>query len=148
MKAMILGTAAILVAASAQAHRPEDLKAIGQGRGVYLRNCAACHGADARGAGPRASECARAVPDLTAIASRDGGFRSLHVQAEIRHSAGGGMPSWERVLASPGFVRGEAAATRDVWLLTRYLEYAQTPGVTVASKPEVDPPAQGKPQGR
>jgi hypothetical protein len=65
------------------------------------------------------------VPDLTAITARDGGFKRLHVQAQIRHSAGGGMPSWERVLARPGFVRGEGAAAKDIWLLTRYLEFAQ-----------------------
>jgi hypothetical protein len=140
MKAMILGAAAVLVAASAQARQPEDLTAIGQGRGLYLRHCAACHGADARGTG--------AVPDLTAIAGRDGGFKRLHVQAQIRHSAGGAMPSWERVLASPGFVRGEAAAAKDIWLLTRYLDYAQTPGVTVAGKPDTEPPAPQRTKGR
>jgi mono/diheme cytochrome c family protein len=148
MKAMILGASALLVAASAMAYGPEDLKAIGQGRGLYLKNCAACHGADARGAGPRAAEGRPAVPDLTAMASREGGFKTLHVQAQIRYSAGSGMPSWGRGLASPGYVRGEAAAAKDIWLLSRYLEYAQTSGVTVAGKPEADQPAPGKPQGR
>jgi hypothetical protein len=147
MKVMILGAAAVLVAASAQAHRPEDLKAVGQGRGLYLRHCAACHGADARGTGARAAVDPGAVPDLTAIASRDGGFKNLHVQAQIRYSAGGAMPSWERVLASPGFVRGEAAAAKDIWLLTRYLDFAQTPGVTVAG-PDAEPPAPEKTKGR
>jgi len=148
MKVMILGAAAVLVAVSAQAYRPEDLTAIGQGRGLYLRHCAACHGADARGTGARVAADPGAVPDLTAIASRDGGFKSLHVQAQIRHSAGGAMPSWERALASPGFVRGEAAAAKDIWLLTRYLDYAQTPGVSVAGKPDAEPPAPEKTTGR
>jgi len=148
MKAMIFGASALLVAASVQAYGPNDLRAIGQGRGLYLRHCAACHGTEARGAGPRAAECPRAVPDLTAIASRGGGFKRLHVQAQIRHSAGGGMPSWGLALAGSGPRRSEGAAARDIWLLTRYLEYAQTPGVTVAGQPEADRPAQGKPQGR
>jgi mono/diheme cytochrome c family protein len=148
MKVTILGAAAVLAAASAQAHRPEDHAAIGQGRGLYLRLCAACHGADARGTVARAGDDRGAVPDLTAITARDGGFKRLHVQAQIRHSAGGAMPSWERVLASPGFVRGEGAAAKDIWLLTRYLEFAQTPGVTVAGKPEANPPAQEKTKGR
>jgi mono/diheme cytochrome c family protein len=147
MKAVILGASALLVAASVQAGGPDDLKAIGQGRGLYLKHCAACHGVSATGAGPRAAECARAVPDLTAIASRDGGFRRLHVQAEIRH-AGGGMPSWGRALASPAHARGEAAAARDIWLLTRYLEYAQAPSVTVAGKPTGVEPADTRPPGR
>jgi hypothetical protein len=85
---------------------------------------------------------------LTAIAARDGGFKRLHVQAQIRHSAGGAMPSWDRALASPGFVRGEGAAAKDIWLLTRYLDYAQTPGVTVAAKPEAEAPAPPKTKGR
>ena len=140
MKVMILGAAAVLVAASAQAYSPEDLTAIGQGRGLYLRHCAACHGADARGTG--------AVPDLTAIAARDGGFKRLHVQAQIRHSAGGAMPSWDRALASPGFVRGDGAAAKDIWLLTRYLDWAQAPGVTVAAKPEAEAPVPPKTKGR
>ena len=148
MKVMILGAAAVLVAASAQAYRPEDLTAIGQGRGLYLRHCAACHGADARGTGARAANRPGAVPDLTAIAARDGGFKRLHVQAQIRHSAGGAMPSWDRALASPGFVRGDGAAAKDIWLLTRYLDCAQTPGVTVAAKPEAEAPAPPKTKGR
>ena len=147
MKVMILGAAAVLVAASAQAYRPEDLTAIGQGRGLYLRHCAACHGADARGTGARAA-MPGAVPDLTAIAARDGGFKRLHVQAQIRHSAGGAMPSWDRALASPGFVRGDGAAAKDIWLLTRYLDWAQAPGVTVAAKPEAEAPVPPKTKGR
>lgn len=148
MKAIILGAAAVLVAASAQAHQPKDLTAIGQGRGLYLRQCAACHGADARGTVARAEHRPGAVPDLTAIAARDGGFKRLHVQAQIRHSAGGAMPSWERALASPGYVRGEGGAARDIWLLTRYLEFAQTPGATVAGQPDAEPPASKKTKGR
>lgn len=42
------------------------------GRAFYSANCASCHGADGRG-GPLAATLARAVPDLTGIAARNGG---------------------------------------------------------------------------
>jgi mono/diheme cytochrome c family protein len=134
---MILGASALLVAASLSAYDDRDLKAIGQGRGVYLKNCAACHGADVKGGA--------ATPDLTAISVRDGAFEPLHVQARIRHAAGGAMPAWGRVVTSR---RGDLAAVREIHLLTRYLEYAQTPGVTLAVRPSADEPAAGRPPGR
>ena len=43
------------------------------GRTAYLTDCAGCHGADARGNGPAASGLAVAPPDLTQIATRNGG---------------------------------------------------------------------------
>lgn len=43
------------------------------GRSFFAANCAGCHGADARGAGPAAAGLPRPVPDLTTIAARNGG---------------------------------------------------------------------------
>lgn len=137
MKAMVLGASALLVAATASAYGPEDLKAIGQGRGLYLRHCAACHGADARGGGAPAATAARPAPDLTALSARDGAFDRLHVSAQVRHG-GRGMPQWGLALARVGLGRSEGAAARDIWLLARYLEYAQTPGVTTATRPAAE----------
>jgi hypothetical protein len=43
------------------------------GREVYLRHCAACHGASGRGDGPVAASLTRPPTDLTTIARRAGG---------------------------------------------------------------------------
>lgn len=44
------------------------------GRTVYLEDCAGCHGADARGGGIDARALSVAPPDLTLIATRNGGI--------------------------------------------------------------------------
>ena len=43
------------------------------GRNLFRASCAACHGVDARGAGPLASELRRLPPSLTSYAVRNGG---------------------------------------------------------------------------
>lgn len=43
------------------------------GRALYDKNCAVCHGADARGDGPAAAGLPVPPPDLTQIAARRGG---------------------------------------------------------------------------
>lgn len=40
---------------------------------AYMENCASCHGADGTGNGPAARGLATAPPDLTMIATRNGG---------------------------------------------------------------------------
>lgn len=42
-------------------------------RSPFLRACASCHGADARGAGPAAGGFQTSPPDLTLLAARNGG---------------------------------------------------------------------------
>jgi mono/diheme cytochrome c family protein len=145
MKAMILGAAALLAASSVQASDVSDLRAIGQGRSLYLNHCASCHGTDAHGAGRLAAQCSRAVPDLTAFAERHGGWKAQRVQQHIRAEGRGGMPAWGRVLVGPLQTRGEGAAARDIWLLTRYIEWAQAPGASVAKEAPAD---EAKPRGR
>ena len=44
-----------------------------EGRDLFRSYCAACHGENARGAGPAASSLKGKVPDLTRIAERRGG---------------------------------------------------------------------------
>jgi mono/diheme cytochrome c family protein len=43
------------------------------GRDVFRSYCAVCHGSDARGAGPMASQLRRLPPSLTSFAGRNGG---------------------------------------------------------------------------
>lgn len=65
--AALAAPAAVLVLLGACAPRPAEV-----GRAFYAANCALCHGADGRG-GPLAPDLPRPVPDLTAIAARNGG---------------------------------------------------------------------------
>ncbi len=43
------------------------------GRFAFLEDCAACHGAEARGGGPLAADLIRKPPDLTMLARDNGG---------------------------------------------------------------------------
>ncbi len=53
------------------------------GRAFYGENCAACHGASARGDGPLAVGLARRPADLTTIARRNGRFDRDAVMSTI-----------------------------------------------------------------
>ena len=54
------------------------------GRSAFLTDCAGCHGADARGGGQAARELGEVAPDLTTIASRNGGtFPRTQVMSTI-----------------------------------------------------------------
>ena len=70
---MVLGLAAVLAAC---ARLPpswggrDDPEA---GEHLYLRACASCHGADARGSGPVSPQLRGPVPDLTGLAAGHGG---------------------------------------------------------------------------
>ena len=54
------------------------------GRDLFEFYCAACHGRDGKGAGPAAKALRVLPPDLTALATRNGGmFPSAHVEALV-----------------------------------------------------------------
>jgi len=123
----VAGTA-LLVAALAGADERSELRAIGEGRALYLTNCASCHGPAGAGL---------AGHDLTAIARRDGTFSRLHVANRIQGSRDGvdrrAMPSWHAVFVHtwPG---GDGPAMLTTRKLVRYLEFVQAaPPTTVAT---------------
>lgn len=76
-----LGAFAVAVAVGACASQaserpppaPPDTVLAELGEPVYLRHCAACHGADGRGDGPSAGALRVAPADLTRISARRGG---------------------------------------------------------------------------
>ena len=121
---------AMLLAATAFAQAPnrdtKALKAIGEGQGLYVTHCTACHGSDARG-GPTGTNH-QLAPDLTLIAVRDGTFDSVHIANHIggAFSAKREMPRYERFFASRRPDDRAYAATR-VYCLTRYLDFIQEP---------------------
>src|SRR5512139_1134767 len=53
------------------------------GEELYLRFCASCHGSQALGDGPVSRSLNVAVPDLTRIASRHGGFPTALIRDVI-----------------------------------------------------------------
>ncbi len=74
------GLAAGLIAACT----PEEMPEAGDGRALFVENCAVCHGANAKGDGPMARAMAKAPADLTLIAVRNGGtFPSVDVLSTI-----------------------------------------------------------------
>jgi mono/diheme cytochrome c family protein len=138
MKRLIVVLAgAALLAAPAVAQDTNTLKAIGQGRALYLVNCAGCHGADVKGT---TSGTNGSIPDLTLIAARDGGFKPVHVANHIAGRRDGmknetTMPCWAGAFKDrwPG---GEGAAALQSYKLAKYLAFVQEPPIPqqVASK--------------
>lgn len=129
IRIVLLVGAALLVAAAAGAGEKSDLRAIGEGRALYLTNCAGCHGSDATGLVGR---------DLTGTARRDGGFDRLHVANHILGRRDGlaspRMPAW-RVSFERSWPQGESATMLNACKLVRYLEFVQAgvPPEAVAS---------------
>ena len=105
------------------------------GRTAYLENCASCHGLDAKGDGPMARGLTTAPPDLTMIASRNGGvFPTDQVMSTIDGLDRGAHFS----AAMPEFGAGDMGATviveedglgtpvpMQLLVLTEYLESIQ-----------------------
>jgi mono/diheme cytochrome c family protein len=69
MRSALLGSLLLLYAASASSADYVQMN----GKQLYQRFCAACHGADGRGDGPVAGSFKVEVPDLTLIARRSRG---------------------------------------------------------------------------
>ncbi|MFT5649005.1 MAG: hypothetical protein ACJAXK_001192 [Yoonia sp.] len=44
------------------------------GKQAFIENCASCHGLDAKGSGPMSRNLIQMAPDLTTLASRNGGI--------------------------------------------------------------------------
>jgi mono/diheme cytochrome c family protein len=127
-----------LLAAGALPARAGDAAAppLAGGAALFRQYCAACHGADARGAGPLAEVLRTPPPDLTGIAKRRGGrFPEVRVRKLIdgrRTLAAHGsrdMPVWgerftyEEPLGKPT----EPAVRSKLILLTEYLASIQEP---------------------
>jgi len=74
---------------------------------MFKKYCAVCHGKDAKGDGPEASELKQAPPDLTTLAKRHGGkFPDHYVEDVLRNGVkapahgDAEMPVWGPVFRS------------------------------------------------
>ncbi|MGB9465294.1 MAG: cytochrome c [Candidatus Acidiferrum sp.] len=101
------------------------------GKEMFKTYCAACHGKDAKGAGPAAAELKTAPPDLTMLAKRhDGKFPGDYVANVLRNGAkapahgSSEMPVWGPLFASISG-RDTQVVTMRIANLVRYLESLQ-----------------------
>lgn len=78
------------------------------GPGLYQAECAACHGADARGNGPMARGLDTVPPDLTRIAARNGG---VFPRDRVMSTIDGLQRDAHFSLAMPEFGAGDMGAT-------------------------------------
>lgn len=128
-----LAAMALSVAACTMPGMPEAP----EGERLFVENCAACHGADARGAGPETLGLGKVPPDLTLLAQGNGGvFPTAEVLSTIdgyvegTHS-GRTMPEFGASLGGmlvPLEVDGVLTPTpRALVALLRYLEEVQVP---------------------
>jgi mono/diheme cytochrome c family protein len=84
------------------------------GRQVYLNNCSACHGADARGGGPQAGTTAVRPPPLTGPGSHLGDHTDGDLHWQISNGTTTGMPAWAGVLTDD-----------EIWHVVNYLRSLQ-----------------------
>jgi mono/diheme cytochrome c family protein len=69
------------------------------GAELYTAYCRDCHGASGRGTGEAARLLSAPVPDITAIAARDGTFDTRRVTLlVVDHSQHHLMPDWHEIL--------------------------------------------------
>ncbi len=130
---VLLGGLAWSVVSFASAGEQVDVKAAGVGRGLFLQYCAACHGTDAKGAGPVAASLKGVVPDLTALPRKDGQFDEARVRTSIdgtKAKAPHGsreMPVWGKVFENRAVKSGDGWAQADIAALTQYIKSIQVP---------------------
>lgn len=112
-------------------HVPVKQTSPASGVEMYKSYCAVCHGTDGKGNGPAASALKVPPPDLTVLASKNGGkYPSLKVSAIIRGeevlAAHGSkdMPIWGNLFWSLSGGH-EAEVQQRVTNLNKYLETLQ-----------------------
>lgn len=124
-----------------QDYDTKTLRAIGQGRALYLQHCAACHGPLGHGnaaltLGTDGKTCAPS--DLTTITARDGRYDALHVANHIQGRSWGkcppGMPCWQQVFKKTQM--GDFYSYMQIHKLVRYLAWVQQEAPVLPEVPE------------
>ncbi len=106
------------------------------GKGSYIRYCSACHGEDAKGNGPKASESARRPADLTQLARKNNGTfptarvtRILEGSEAIPAHGSAQQPVWGHVFGAGEHAAGgnpqQTVARQRIQLIEQYLEGIQ-----------------------
>jgi len=115
-------------------------EALEQGKADFMKLCAPCHGANAKGDGPEVSHLKKRPADLTQVTAKYGRFpedRVFETIAGIDMPEGHGtreMPSWGDVFVSEGVgkstnledaMKASDDASRRIAGLMRYIETIQ-----------------------
>ncbi len=102
------------------------------GADTFRTYCAACHGADGKGEGPRAASLRFHPADLTLIAIRHGGsfpaeevYRIVDGRKPVRGHGGPDMPVWGDVFRDPDTGYGEAAVKEKIRSVVDYVRTLQ-----------------------
>lgn len=107
------------------------------GEEIFGRFCASCHGAEARGDGPVSRSLNVAVPDLTTISVRYGGFPALLIRdvidgrgIDMRAHGTREMPVWgyEFWVEEGGDVTAQRIVRDAINKLVEYLQSVQSDG--------------------
>jgi len=126
--------ALVLLMAGASTARSEtpaeakpDAAAAAKGKIIYQRYCGSCHGPEARGNGPLASDLRLPPSDLTSLAARNGGrfpFAAVAQAVDGRKTTRGhgapDMPVWGEVFPKTGGTDSPSVESA-VGRLTHYL---------------------------
>lgn len=120
----------MLVLATASISRADD---ISEGRKLYLRNCAACHGVNADGNGPAAPALTTKAPDLRTLSARYGNplpqdqiARFIDGRADVIAHGPRDMPVWgEKVWEYPEGKGNQHQVTPRMAALIEYLQSIQ-----------------------
>lgn len=127
------GIATLALAGAAMAFAAVTLEDY-SGAELYLRFCASCHGSQALGDGPVSRSLNVAVPDLTRIASRNGGFPTALIRdvidgrgVDMRAHGTREMPVWgyEFWIEEGGDVNAQKAARDAINRLVEHLRSIQ-----------------------
>jgi mono/diheme cytochrome c family protein len=106
------------------------------GRGTYMRDCAVCHGKDAKGDGPYASMLTKKPSDLTQIAKANNGVfpapriaRIIDGREEVAAHGTRDMPIWGERFGAASRAAGSnvapSVARQRIQLLLQYLNSIQ-----------------------
>jgi mono/diheme cytochrome c family protein len=125
---VLVAGAALLCATAARGADTNTLRAIGQGKAIYLTHCAPCHGADSSGTSLGTNGLDTAGPDLTILEKRDGRLDPVHVAVHIEGQPSGActaaMPCWQQRFNRMN--NGDRALTfLQIYKLAKYVEFVQ-----------------------
>ena len=115
---------------TAQVAAPDKKKTVNrEGRKLFARHCASCHGIDADGKGEVAGFLKGTPPDLTTLTRQNGGeFPTLRVQQIISGEKDVGahstreMPVWGTIVRRSS---GDSIARLQIYNLAKYIESVQ-----------------------
>jgi mono/diheme cytochrome c family protein len=129
----VVAFAGVVLAAPAVATEKPSAAPLAKAELAYARYCVACHGPAGRGDGPLAADLRVPVPDLTTLASRNGGtypqdrvLRIISSGDTVRGHGSPDMPAWGDAFRK---TKGTEARTVDEAIrnLAEYLRTLQRP---------------------